>query len=81
MLPDEPPAEENVHSAAPFPFDPVLRQALIDKGVLTFEDLVEADRKIRMVSGMVSDGGGIGTAIPQGSPPAENVFKQGFGLD
>ena len=32
------------------PFDPVLRQALIDKGVLTPEDLTAAETKIRAVT-------------------------------
>lgn len=40
--------------ASPWPFDPVLRQALIDKGVLTPGDLTEAEAKIRAISGMVS---------------------------
>ena len=35
---------------APWPFDPVLRQALIDKGVLTPEDLRDAEDKIRAVT-------------------------------
>ena len=38
-------------SAAPWPFDPVLRQALVDKGVLTVEDLQNAEAKIRAISG------------------------------
>lgn len=32
------------------PFDPILRQALIDKGVLTIQDLEEAERKVRFLS-------------------------------
>lgn len=36
--------------AAPWPFDPVLRQALIDKGVLTPDDLRNAEATIRAVS-------------------------------
>lgn len=35
------------------PFDPVLRQALIDKGILTPEDLREAEVKIRAVTGIM----------------------------
>lgn len=35
---------------APWPFDPVLRQALIDKGVLTPDDLQAAETKIRAVT-------------------------------
>lgn len=38
--------------AAPWPFDPVLRQALIDKGVLTPDDLQAAEAKIRAISGV-----------------------------
>jgi hypothetical protein len=38
--------------AAPWPFDPVLRQALIDKGILTPEDLTAAEAKIRAISGV-----------------------------
>lgn len=40
--------------AAPWPFDPVLRQALVDKGIITPEDLTAAEAKIRAISGMVS---------------------------
>jgi hypothetical protein len=36
---------------AQWPWDPVLRQALIDKGLLTPRDLSEAERKIRAVTG------------------------------
>lgn len=67
---------EDVHSAAPFPFDPVLRQALVDKGVISVEDLIEADKKIRMVSGMVSDD--VPPSVPRNSPGPTNVFQQGF---
>lgn len=35
---------------APWPFDPVLRQALIDRGVLTTQDLRDAEDKIRAVT-------------------------------
>ena len=34
-----------------WPFDPVLRQALIDKGVLTPQDLKDAEEKILFVTG------------------------------
>lgn len=34
----------------PWPFDPVLRQALIDKGIITPMDLVNAEMKIRAVT-------------------------------
>ncbi len=30
------------------PFDPVLRQALVNKGIITFEDLDEASKQIQM---------------------------------
>lgn len=33
-----------------WPFDPVLRQALVDKGILTVEDLEAAEQKIRTAS-------------------------------
>lgn len=36
---------------ARWPFDPVLRQALIDKGVLTIDDIRDAEAKILMVTG------------------------------
>lgn len=36
-----------------WPFDPVLRQALIDKGVLTVDDLKAAEQKIRAVTSAV----------------------------
>jgi hypothetical protein len=35
---------------APWPFDPVLRQALIDKGVIAPEDLTKAEATIRAVT-------------------------------
>jgi hypothetical protein len=35
---------------SPWPFDPVLRQALIDKGVLAPQDLRDAEEKIRAVT-------------------------------
>ena len=37
------------------PHDPVLRQALIDKGVLTPDDLRNAEAKIMVVSGQFHD--------------------------
>jgi hypothetical protein len=40
-----------------WPHDPVLRQALIDTGVLSVADLENAERKIRSITGQVmSDG-------------------------
>jgi hypothetical protein len=38
-----------------WPFDPVLRQALIDKGVLTPEDLISAEQKILTITGQFRD--------------------------
>lgn len=38
---------------AEWPFDPVLRQALIDKGVLTPDDLMNAENKIRAVTSLM----------------------------
>lgn len=39
-----------------FPFDPVLRQALVDKGILTPDDLKNAEAKIRMITGEMLGG-------------------------
>lgn len=39
-----------VSHAPQAPFDPILRQALIDKGVLTPEDLTAAEKKVYAVS-------------------------------
>jgi hypothetical protein len=44
--PGQPPVVEE----ARWPFDPVLRQALIDKGVITPEDLTRAEATIRAVT-------------------------------
>lgn len=41
---------------APWPFDPVLRQALISKGVLTADDLREAENQIRAVTAAFNEG-------------------------
>ena len=40
-----------------WPFDPVLRQALIDKGVLTPDDLRNAENKIHQMSVVFNQGG------------------------
>ena len=57
--PEERP-ELTLAAASPqWPFDPVLRQALIDKGVLTPDDLSEAERKIRAVTAQFIQGGDI----------------------
>lgn len=47
---DAPATEEVEVVEQPWPFDPVLRQALIDKGLLTADDLRAAERKIRDMS-------------------------------
>ena len=39
------------------PFDPVLRQALIDKGILSPEDLEAARKKVEMITGQITRGG------------------------
>lgn len=41
---------------SPWPFDPVLRQALIDKGAITPQDLRDAEEKIRAVTQAVTSG-------------------------
>lgn len=45
-----------VPDMSPWPFDPVLRTALINKGIITPDDLSAAERQIRAVSGMVLGG-------------------------
>lgn len=37
---------------AAYPIDPVLRQALVDKGVLTPQDLKDAEDKIQAITGL-----------------------------
>lgn len=50
------------------PFDPVLRQALLDRGILTPADIREAEVKVQMiVSGKIT-AGGVGDG-EQGSAP------------
>lgn len=51
--------ETTAVSEAPWPFDPVLRQALIDKGVLVPEDLTAAEAKIRAVTNQFAASGGV----------------------
>lgn len=55
--PSEPRRDDNATVRPPprYPFDPVLRQALIDKGVLTPDDLRNAEAKILVVSGQFQD--------------------------
>lgn len=49
-----PPAEQQgTEVPSPWPFDPVLRQALVDKGILTSQDLVDAEIKIRVITSQV----------------------------
>lgn len=43
-------------TVAPWPFDPVLRQALISKGVLTPQDLRDAEDMIRAVTAAFGEG-------------------------
>lgn len=42
--------------AMPTPFDPVLRQALLDKEILTVDDLKEAEAKIKFLSQGLGEG-------------------------
>lgn len=44
---------------SPWPFDPVLRTALIMKGVLTLQDLSMAEQHMRAVAGVVGTGVGL----------------------
>jgi hypothetical protein len=46
---------------ARWPFDPVLRQALIDKGVITPDDLTRAEATIRAVTDNFNASGGVPT--------------------
>jgi hypothetical protein len=46
---------------ARWPFDPVLRQALIDRGVITPEDLTTAEATIRAVTDNFKAAGGVPT--------------------
>lgn len=43
-----------VMQTSSLPFDPVLRTALINKGILTMEDLEEAEKFIRAVGGALN---------------------------
>jgi hypothetical protein len=51
-----------------FPCDPILRQALIDKGVLTPEDLKNAEEKIVAITG----------AFTQAMPPPGTTYRGGI---
>lgn len=50
--PDAPQTDNATARPPAYPFDPVLRQALIDKGVLTPDDLTNAQAKIEIISGI-----------------------------
>lgn len=50
-----PPKEVKVEES-PWPFDPVLRQALIDAGILTPQQLRDAEAKIRAISNIFDEG-------------------------
>jgi hypothetical protein len=54
------------------PFDPVLRQALVDKGVLTVEDLRAAEEKIRAISGMFNQ------EVTRGADHQANAKNAGY---
>lgn len=49
---------EVIPTMSPWPFDPVLRQALVDKGILTPQDLRDAEDKIRAVTASFNQSGG-----------------------
>jgi len=67
-----------------YPFDPVLRQALIDKGVLTVEDLQVAEEKIRMVTAQfmggsawsATRGASTDSSTETGNPSIEPSFEK-----
>lgn len=39
-----------------YPIDPVLRQALVDAGVITPQDLRNAEEKIQAITGLFNEG-------------------------
>jgi hypothetical protein len=57
------------------PFDPVLRKALIDKGVITLEDLDRASREIQAFTQAVTGGydAGTGTRTVRSDAPRPGV--------
>ena len=63
-----PEPQRGSQTPSPWPFDPVLRQALIDKGVLTVEDLKSAEEKIRTITATFH-----GTVIME--PPKPTVYR------
>lgn len=51
---EPPPSLDTQLPLAQFPFDPVLRMALINKGVLTAEDLTSAENQIKAIGGALN---------------------------
>ncbi len=51
----EPPKGDVTAKPSRFPIDPVLRQALVDRGVITPQDLKDAEAKIQAVTGVFQD--------------------------
>jgi hypothetical protein len=51
---------------AAMPIDPVLRQALVDKGVLTPQDLRDAEEKIHAITGLFNQGSSVMRGGPNG---------------
>lgn len=77
VMTEQPPV---VDVLPPMPFDPVLRQALIDKGVLTVEDLNNAEAKIRVVSNLFKnrmEATGDGTEQGGSDDPARIAVRAG----
>ena len=67
------PAPDAIPQHSPWPFDPVLRQALMDKGVLVPQDLRDAEEKIRATTASLLPISG-GTIITSGDmPPSAQV--------
>lgn len=50
------PTEVTQPQLSPWPFDPVLRQALVNKGVITPDDLANAEHQIRAVTATLGSG-------------------------
>lgn len=68
-------------NAPPLPIDPVLRIALIDKGILTTDDLAQAQSKVEIVQGPEGTrstviGGGIRTPKAEGSQPEDHQGQE-----
>lgn len=71
VVPDDEPQTPAVKQSS-MPFDPVLRQALVDKGVLTVEDLRAAEEKIRAISGMFNQ------EVTRGADHQANAKNAGY---